>query len=223
MRTGVTLRKILATVNFKGTLFGFDRSAEMCAHVKEKVRHEQRYAKKVRIVTGTFSEAVKREAVVSYLVVRSFGLPGGIPSAKAVIAELKAVHDTLSDKGEYWTIGWDEMNNDGLDEMAFKYLPGDIQARSFEEWRAKRALKYMTRERSGLTWFKRGLLVPLQFKSLEDAATAMGHLFGRDAAQYVIRNDRTEWNMSVGITRDTKKSLKRAIDSLEKKIGARAE
>jgi len=104
--------------------------------------------------------------------------------------------------------------------MAFKYLPDGIQARSFDEWREKRALKGMTRDMSGLTWFKRGLLVPLQFNSLEESATAMGHLFGRDAAQHVIRSLKTEWTMSVGITRDTKKSLKRVIAALEKEMGA---
>ncbi len=219
MRTGVALRKMLASMPFEGTLLGFDRSPRMCAYVKEKVMHEQKFAKKVRVVTGTFSEAVRREGVTSDLIVRSFGLPGSIPGAMAVLAELKAVHETLSENGEYWTIGWDELFNDGLNAMAFKYLPDGIQARNFEEWREERARKGMSRDATGLTWFKRGLLVPLQYGSLQDAATAMGHLFGRDASQYVIRNVKTEWSMSVGITRDTKKSLKRVIAELEAQMG----
>ncbi len=46
----------------------------------------------------------------------------------------------------------------------------------------------------------------------------MGYPFGRDAAQYVVRNGRAEWTMSLGITCDTKKSPQKAITRLESSL-----
>lgn len=44
----------------------------------------------------------------------------------------------------------------------------------------------------------------------------MGYLFGRDAAKSVIRDRKINWNMSLGITVDTKESLKEIIKSYER-------
>ena len=39
----------------------------------------------------------------------------------------------------------------------------------------------------------------------------MGHLFGRDAALYVLKNKKTIWWMSLGITWDNKESLSKIL------------
>ena len=39
----------------------------------------------------------------------------------------------------------------------------------------------------------------------------MGYLFGKDAAEYVVENEKTEWMMRMGITFNTKKELKKII------------
>ncbi len=45
----------------------------------------------------------------------------------------------------------------------------------------------------------------------------MGHLFGRDALEEIIKHKKVKWIMSLGITYNTKEELKKIINSLEKK------
>ncbi len=67
-----------------------------------------------------------------------------------------------------------------------------------------------------LTWFKKGLNIPLQFTSIQEASSVMGYLFGRDAAKSIIKKNKIDWNMSMGITIDTKESLKDIIKKYER-------
>jgi len=68
----------------------------------------------------------------------------------------------------------------------------------------------------GLKWAKKGILVPLQFSSLKEAAYIIGYLFGRDAAQYVVQNNKLEWTMLLGITHNTKKEIGEIIKIYER-------
>jgi len=69
----------------------------------------------------------------------------------------------------------------------------------------------------GITWYKKGISVPLQFQVLDDSVMVMGYLFGRDAADYVIKTKKTEWLMSLGITMNTKEEIKKIIENYEKR------
>lgn len=44
----------------------------------------------------------------------------------------------------------------------------------------------------------------------------MGYLFGREAAKSIIKNSKTDWNMSMGITIDTKDSISEIIKKYER-------
>jgi hypothetical protein len=44
----------------------------------------------------------------------------------------------------------------------------------------------------------------------------MGYLFGRDAAKRTVERGQVEWQMSLGITYNTKKELKHLLDAYEK-------
>jgi len=98
--------------------------------------------------------------------------------------------------------------------MWYKFIPDKITAKNFEDWRQKRANSVLSARNCNLTWFKKGLNIPLQFSSLKESAHVMGYLFGRDAAQYVINNSKIEWNMSMGITCNTKQEIEQIIKSL---------
>lgn len=103
-------------------------------------------------------------------------------------------------------IGWDETVDDDLAFIRFTYLhEGDTW--SFDDWRAKTRESAATNQAENGHWLKRGLRLPLRFGSLAEAVAVMGRLFGRDAAREIIRSGKTEWTLSLGLTRDIKKSL----------------
>ncbi len=101
--------------------------------------------------------------------------------------------------------------------MWFKYIPDDIRAKNFDEWRAVRSGKINSPRNCGLTWFKKGIIVPLHFSSLKESAMVMGYLFGRDAAQNIIYKNKKNWSMSMGITFNTKEEIKTIIENYEKR------
>ena len=215
--TGRTLRQILEKVNYQGTLHGVDISADMCDFVERNLRRERKYTNALRLERCAIRDASVRLRCKSSLIVSSFGFPSRISNSRQCLDELKAVYELLADDGEFYTIGWDESYNDELSAMWFKYVPDDIQAWDFDEWRRKRIAAAETTRNCGLTWFKRGLAVPLQFGSLREAASVMGYLFGRDAAREIAHSGKTEWRMSLGITRDSKKDLAKTIAAYEKR------
>jgi hypothetical protein len=101
--------------------------------------------------------------------------------------------------------------------MWFKYIPDNIRAKNFDEWRAVRAGKIDSPRNCGLTWFKKNIIVPLQFSSLKESAIVMGYLFGRDAAQSIILKTQKNWSMSMGITLNTKEEIAIIIKEYEKR------
>lgn len=67
--------------------------------------------------------------------------------------------------------------------------------------------KFESPRNCDLTWYKTKLLVPLLFCDVRESAYIMGYLFGRDAADEIIRTNRTRWQMSLGITINTKEEI----------------
>ena len=56
--------------------------------------------------------------------------------------------------------------------------------------------------------------MPLQFNSIDESVYVMGNLFGRDIVKYVIKNNKTEWMMSLGITYNTKQQILEILNKL---------
>ena len=61
--------------------------------------------------------------------------------------------------------------------MWYRYVPDNIKAANFEEWRKVRELSISIARNCDLTWYKRNLQVPLLYDTLEDTINVMGHLF----------------------------------------------
>ena len=57
--------------------------------------------------------------------------------------------------------------------------------------------------------------MPLQFNDQGEAVRTMGHLFGKDAAEYALKSGKTGWNMSLGITINTKAEISAILDKLK--------
>jgi hypothetical protein len=218
VRTGVMTRQLLDGLEYGGVLHGADESSEMCAYATKHLNRECNLQKETTIVQGSLGTLAKKTGIKSNLIVSMSDY--GVMSPEKFLRMLKDIHALLADDGEFYTVGWDELYNDGVLAMWFKYVPDGIPARNLGEWRVWRTQANASRSNSGLTWFKRGLHAPLRFRSMDESARVMGYLFGRDAAQYAIRNNRTEWSMSLGITRDSKKGVERAIATLEKRLRA---
>ena len=94
-----------------------------------------------------------------------------------------------------------------LNAMWYRYVPDNIKAANFEEWRKVRELSISIAKNCDLTWYKRNLQVPLLYDTLEETINVMGHLFGRDAALEVLKSKQTMWWMSMGITWDDKRNI----------------
>ena len=203
--TGRMLKQILQKVNYEGTAYATDINQKMLDYLEKTLNRKKLYVKKVKLLK-TSNDRIKLEAR-STLVLSSFGFPSKITDPELCVNELREVCNLLDDKGVFVTLGWDETFNDELNEMWFKYLPDKIKASNFEEWRGKRASLITNPRNCGLTWLKKGLKVPLHFNSLTESALVIGNLFGRDAAKEVLKNKRTEWLMSIGITYNTKEEL----------------
>ena len=214
--TGRTLRSIIKDMEFEGTLFGVDMSREMCDYVERDIRRERRYSRPLRIVESSIAELPKNLDAKSTFIVSSFGFPSKFTKPEVCINELRAVHDMLEDGGVLCTIGWDETFNDELNMMWYQYIPDDIEATSFEEWRRKRAAVFASPRNCSLTWLKTNLRLPLQFSTVEEAIYVMGHLFGRDAGVEIAKSGRLSWEMAYGITFNTKEEIGNILKELEK-------
>ena len=217
MGTGRMMWQIMDKFFFKGTLTGIDTSNQMCEYVSTAIRRGRKFTHNVKIIKSSIADTPKNISGKSSFIISSFGFPSRITDTLLCLKELKAVHELLSDDGIFVTIGWDETFNDELNEMWFKHIPDSICASSFEEWRQIRLSSILSPRNCSLAWYKKGILVPLQFSSLEQSAVVMGYLFGRDAAQYIINNKKTEWLMSLGITVNSKKEIKEIINAYEKR------
>lgn len=216
--TGRTLWQVLEKVDYSGVLYGVDSNIDMCAFIEKNLRRERKYTKFVEVAHSTIADFPTHSGgVKSNLIISSFGFPSCVFNERDRLAELKAVRDMLADDGEFFTIGWDETFNDTFSHLRFKHAPGAISKWDFNEWKKKQIENMGSVSSCGLTWFKKGIAVPLQFSSLKESAHVMGYLFGRDAAQEVVRGTMAEWTMSLGITRDTKKDLTRIINAYEKR------
>lgn len=215
--TGRMAWQILTKIDYNGSLFVLDNSEKMCEFVKKNIKRERKYTRKISIIQSATANASKAIKVKSNFIISCFGFPSKISNKTICMKELKSIYNLLSDDGYFYTIGWDERFNDELSRIWFKYIPDNICAKDFEEWRAKRSSRIQSPRNCGLKWFKRGIEVPLQFSSLSESAYTMGYLFGRDAAQYVVKNEKTEWTMSLGITCNSKKELKAIINQYEKR------
>jgi HEAT repeat protein len=214
--TGRMMWQIINKMPFSGTLFAVDASEQMCDFISKTIKRERKFTSNIEIVQHPIIEAPKSISVKSTFVISSFGFPSKISNTSLCMVELQAVYDLLTDDGLFFTIGWDETFNDELNHMWYKFIPDNIAAQDFEEWRQKRSAAIQSPRNCGLTWLKKGISVPLQFESQKEAAFVMGYLFGRDAVQHIVNTGKTEWNMSLGITCNTRKELEAIIKSYER-------
>lgn len=209
--TGKTAKYILNNINYSGTLYAVDFSQHMLDYFGRTIDRQKYYVKNIKLVNSKIEDFKLPVDEKSSLIISSFGFPSKISDVERCNKELENVYKLLSDDGVFVTIGWDETFNDELNCMWYKYIPDDIIANSFEEWRRIRENSIKSPRNCNLTWYKKNLQIPLIYDTLEESINVMGHLFGRDAALEVLKNKQTIWSMSMGITLDTKESLEKIL------------
>lgn len=213
--TGRMAWQILSKVNFDGQIICADASKHMCDFLEKRIMRDSGSLEKLRVENARIDELPERIGEgVSDFIVSSFGFPSRIFNKEQVIKDLQAVEKILTDDGVFVTVGWDESFNDELNQMWYKFVPDSIEASDFEDWRTKRSSMITSPRNCNLTWFKKGIVVPLQYRSQEEAVTIMGHLFGKDAAQYALDSGKSRWNMSLGITVNTKAEINQILAEL---------
>lgn len=152
-------------------------------------------------------------------VVSSWAFPSKLWDLQVCADEVREVIRVLKPRGVLITIGWDETFQDELSELWFKYVPEPTFRReTLEEWRRRRRARIRSPRNSHLTFETRNLRVPVKFETVKEAAYVMGHLFGFGAGEDVMQARRREFSILVGITRDTRGTLKRALRQIEAEI-----
>lgn len=209
--TGRAAKYILNNVSYEGCLYGVDFSEQMLQYFDRTINRQKYYVKNISLVHSKIQDFQLEEGKKSSLIISSFGFPSKISDKERCQYELENVYKLLSDDGVFVTLGWDETFNDDLNNMWYKYIPDNIKAANFEEWRLQREASITSARNCDLTWFKKNIRVPLLFDSLEESINVMGHLFGRDAAIEVMKNKKNLWWMSLGITLDNKESISRIL------------
>ena len=207
--TGKLLRYFINEITFDGSFFAIDKSDKMIDYLEKTIKRTHKYIYNIVLIKEELKNFKLENK--SSLIMSNFGFPSKISNLKNSMEELKNICENLTENGLFITIGWDESFNDDLNYYWYKYIPDLINAFDFETWREKRMSLIKSPRNTSLNWYKKGITVPLQFKNLNESAYIMGHLFGRDAAKHIIEKNKTEWNMSIGITINTKQQLKKII------------
>ena len=209
--TGRAAKYILNNVNYEGSLYAVDYSQQMLDYFDRTINRQKYYVKNLDLVHSKIQDFKISSGEKSSFIISSFGFPSKISDSERCYLELENVYNLLSDDGVFVTLGWDETFNDELNNMWYKYIPDNIKAANFEEWRIIRESSIKTPRNCNLTWLKKNIKVPLLYDTLEETINVMGHLFGRDAAIEILKNKKTIWWMSLGITWNNKESLSKIL------------
>ena len=212
--TGRLAWYILNNIRFQGKIHCIDYSKQMKVYLSKRLKRECISAKRVSIHCDSIVNLPNIKGIgknSSQLITANFAFPSKMSNKQNNLKELKAVYECLRPDGYLVTIGWDETFNDELSEMWYRYIPDNIEARTFEEWREKKVDGIKSPRNCYLNWYKRGLMVPLEFQSVDISAKVMGYLFGRDAVNEILKNKRTRWSISIGITIDKKEQIEKVL------------
>lgn len=209
--TGRAAKYIINNINYDGSLYALDYSQQMLDYFERTINRQKYYVKNIDLVHSKIQDFKIPNNEKSSFIISSFGFPSKISDKERCYLELENVYNLLSDDGVFVTLGWDETFNDDLNNMWYKYIPDNIKAANFEEWRKIREASIVSARNCDLTWLKKNIKVPLLYDTLEETINVMGHLFGRDAALEILKNKRTLWWMSLGITWDNKESLSKIL------------
>lgn len=203
--TGRVIDFFIDKIDYRGSFYAVDRSSEMLNFLQRKMDRRHLYTHMIEYHQSELKEL--KLPVHSNLIISSFGFPSQFTDKEQCMLELQRVNDCLMQGGLFITLGWDETFNDALSNFWYQHIPDNINARDFETWRLQRMEKFESPRNCNLTWYKTKLLVPLLFCDVRESAYIMGYLFGRDAADEIIRTNRTRWQMSLGITINTKEEI----------------
>lgn len=209
--TGRAAKYILNNISYDGKLYAVDYSKQMLEYFDRTINRQKYYVKNIELVHSKIQDFSIPNGEKSSFIISSFGFPSKISDNERCKYELENVYEMLSEDGVFVTLGWDETFNDELNAMWYRYVPDNIKAANFEEWRKTREASIPTARNCNLSWYKKNIQVPLLYDTLEETINVMGHLFGRDAALEVLKNKKTMWWMSMGITWDDKKSLSKIL------------
>lgn len=184
----------------------------MLDFLERRARRQLRAREAMSFVKADFLQLPGRLRVRrSTLLIANFGFPSRVFDKSRAMRELRAIRRIMDTGALLITIGWDESFNDELSQMWYRYTRDKVFAVDFEDWRRQRASAISSPRNCGLHWLARHVRVPVRFPSTLDAAEVMGHLFGRSAGEWTLRENKKSWWMSLGITCDSTRDIDKAL------------
>ena len=149
--TGRAAKYILNNISYNGKLYAVDYSKQMLEYFDRTINRQKYYVKDIELVHSKIQDFTIPNGEKSSFVISSFGFPSKISDSERCKCELENVYNMLSDDGVFVTLGWDETFNDDLNAMWYRYVPDNIKAANFEEWRKVRELSISTARNCDLT------------------------------------------------------------------------
>ena len=189
-----------------------DASEVMCHHAKTKSVFQPGLASRLSVINGNSSTLPFSDETFD-VVVSAWAFPSRTWNRYVARAELREVHRVLKPQGCLITLGWDELFQDELSQLWYRFVPEpDFRQETLDEWRSRRRSRLSSTRNCGLTFKVRTLRVPLLFPTPEESAHTLGFLFGHSAGEWIARERRTEFSIDVGVTHDTREQIEHTLE-----------
>jgi ubiquinone/menaquinone biosynthesis C-methylase UbiE len=199
-------------------IIALDGNDAMHQYLVQQLNFSPDLQNRIEAVLGDLNELPFPDSSVD-AAISSWAFPSKMWDPSTCLRQVKEVRRVLKDGGVLVTVGWDETFRDQLSEIWYRFVAEpDFRRESIEEWRKRRRSRIKSPRNCHLTFIKKNFKVPLLFESPKEAAAVLGHLYGFSAGEWVSHQQRCEFSILVGITKDDTEQLDLAIRELTNKI-----
>lgn len=193
--TGKMYYQLLKNLKIYGNIFLVDNNVNMINYLNKNIESD--------IVKIVKSDIKNLDSIKSNFIISSFGFPSNILDKDNTLKELKKIYELLLDDGILITIGWNEKWNDELFLLWKKYLNIDYSN------------KIESIRNCNLSWYKDNIDSIVKFSNIKERDLVLGSFFGNEFIKDYSYNNKLVWNISMGITLNTKREIKSIIDNWE--------
>lgn len=191
--TGKIYYQLLKDLKIQGNIFLIDNNLYMINFLSQNIKSDN-----VKIIKSEIKDV---DLIKSNFIISSFGFPSNISNKENILKELKKIYELLLDDGILITIGWNEKWDDELFELWKKYLNINYSN------------KIKSIRNCNLSWYKNDISSILKFSNIKERNYVLGNFFGKEFLKDNRDNKKLEWNVSMGITLNTKEEIKNILDN----------
>lgn len=193
--TGKIYHQLLKKIKIIGDIFLVDNNVKMIEYLNKTI-----HQKNVKIIKADIKDLclTKSSFIISF-----FGFPSCILNKNNILKELKKVYELLLDDGIFITIGWNEKWNDEFFELWKKYLNIDYSN------------KVNSVRNCNLSWYIDNICCIVKFLNKKQRDLVLGSFFGNNFIKDYDNDNKLTWNISMGITINSKNEIKEIINNWE--------